>query len=64
MTPQEIINEISKWANPSHAYLSNRKGYPQGYKDGISQAKIIVLEILSKMDTKQDKSIKKGDKDE
>lgn len=48
MTPEEIINEISKWANASHAYLSNREGYPQGYKNGISQAKIIVLEILSK----------------
>lgn len=64
MTPQEIINEISKWANSPHNYLSNREGYPRGYKDGISQAKNIVLEILSKIDTKQDTSIKKADEDE
>lgn len=50
MTPQEIINEISEWANASHAYLCNRNGYPRGYRDGISQAKSIVLEILSKLD--------------
>lgn len=47
---QKIINEISEWANASHAYLSNREGYPRGYRNGISQAKIIVLEILSKID--------------
>lgn len=50
MTLQKIINEISEWANASHAYLSNREGYPRGYRNGISQAKIIVLEILSKID--------------
>lgn len=50
MTSEEIINEISEWANASHAYLSNREGYPQGYRDGISQAKNIILSILSKAD--------------
>lgn len=50
MTPQEIINEIREWANAPHAYLCNREGYPRGYKNGISQAKSIVLEILSKLD--------------
>lgn len=54
MTPQEIIDEIREWANASHAYLSNREGYPLGYRDGITQAKNIVLEILSKMDNKED----------
>lgn len=48
MTPEEIINEISEWANASHAYLSNREGYPRGYRNGISQAKVIILDILSK----------------
>lgn len=59
MTPEEAIKEISKWANGSHAYLCNREGYPRGYKDGISQAKIIVLEYLSKVDVEQDQSEQK-----
>lgn len=59
MTPEEAIKKINDWANASHAYLSNREGYPRGYRDGISQAKIIVLEILSQIDIKQDKSKKK-----
>ena len=45
MTTEEAIKEISEWANASHAYLCNREGYPRGYKDGISQAKNIVLAI-------------------
>lgn len=59
MTPEEAIKEISKWANGSHAYLCNREGYPRGYKDGISQAKIIVLECLSKVDVEQEQSEQK-----
>lgn len=59
MTPKEVIKEISKWANASHAYLCNREGYPRGYKDGISQAKTIVLEYLSKVDVEQDQSKQK-----
>lgn len=59
MTPEEAIKELSDWANASHAYLSNREGYPRGYKNGISQAKNIVLEILSKIDVKQDTSEQK-----
>lgn len=57
-----VINEISEWANASHAYLCNREGYPRGYRDGISQAKTIILEILSKIDTKQGKSKQTSDK--
>lgn len=53
MTQEEAIKEISEWANASHAYLCNREGYPKGYKDGITQAKTIVLDILSKIDVKQ-----------
>lgn len=47
------IKELSEWANASHAYLCNREGYPKGYRDGISQAKTIVLDILSKIDVEQ-----------
>lgn len=47
------IKELSEWANASHAYLCNREGYPKGYRDGISQAKTTVLDILSKIDVKQ-----------
>uniref|UniRef100_UPI003561B004 hypothetical protein n=1 Tax=Bacteroides fragilis TaxID=817 RepID=UPI003561B004 len=53
---EEVIKEISEWANASHAYLCNREGYPRGYRDGISQAKTIVLGILSKIDVGQNKS--------
>lgn len=53
MTLEEAIKEISEWANASHAYLCNREGYPRGYRDGISQAKTIVLGILSKIDVEQ-----------
>lgn len=60
MTQEEAIKEISEWANASHAYLCNREGYPRGYKAGISQAKIIVLDILSKIDIEQDKSKQKN----
>lgn len=59
MTQEEAIKEISNWTNASHAYLCNREGYPRGYKDGISQAKIIVLEYLSKVDVEQDQSEQK-----
>lgn len=62
MTQKEAIKEISEWANTSHAYLSNREGYPRGYRDGISVAKTIILDILSKIDTKQDKPKKTSDK--
>lgn len=56
MTQEEAIKKISEWANASHAYLCNREGYPRGYRDGISQAKTIVLGILSKIDVGQKKS--------
>lgn len=56
MTQEEAINKISEWANASHAYLCNREGYPRGYKEGISQAKSIVLGILSQIDVKQGES--------
>lgn len=49
MTQEEAINKLGEWANGSHAYLCNREGYPRGYKDGITQAKVIVFDILSQI---------------
>lgn len=48
MNNQEIINELENWANDSHSYLSERTDYARGYKEGISQAKVIVSDILDK----------------
>lgn len=60
MTQDEAIKKIEEWANASHAYLCNREGYPKGYKDGISQAKTIVLEILSQIDVKPERKQNKN----
>lgn len=57
MTQEEAINKLSEWANGSHAYLCNREGYPRGYKDGISQAKVIVLDILSQIGEPEQKKV-------
>ena len=46
MTAEEILQKIKDWAEGSHAYLSNRTDYARGYKDGISQAKDIILDII------------------
>lgn len=59
MTQDEAIKKIDEWANASHAYLCNREGYPRGYRDGITQAKTIVLGILSQIDVKQKKQNEK-----
>lgn len=40
------LEEIRQWATGSHSYLSQAPGYAVGYKDGISQAKEIVCDIL------------------
>lgn len=47
MQDVDILTKILKWANDSHAYLSNRTEYAKGYKDGISRAKEIILEIIN-----------------
>lgn len=47
MQDVDILTKILVWANSSHAYLSNRTEYAKGYKDGISQAKEIILEIIN-----------------
>ena len=45
---QMALEEIRRWANGSHAYLSQAPGYARGYKDGIGQAKEIVCGILNR----------------
>lgn len=47
MNDKDILTQIIEWANSSHAYLSVRTPYAKGYKDGISQAKEIILEIIN-----------------
>lgn len=47
MNDKDILTQIIEWANSSHAYLSNRDGYAKGYKDGISRAKEIILDIIN-----------------
>ena len=42
------LQEIRKWANGSHAHLSQAPGYARGYKDGIGQAKETICSILDK----------------
>ena len=42
------LDEIRRWANGSHAHLSQMPGYARGYKDGIAQAKEIVSGILER----------------
>lgn len=56
MTQEEAVKKISEWANASYAYLSSREGYPLGYRNGIAQAKNIILNILSQIDAPQEKS--------
>lgn len=45
---QMALEEIRRWTNGSHAYLSQAPGYARGYKDGIGQAKEIVCGILNR----------------
>ncbi|MDE6267011.1 MAG: hypothetical protein K2M07_06665 [Muribaculaceae bacterium] len=42
------LEEIRKWANGSHAHLSQSSGYARGYKEGIGQAKEIICSILAR----------------
>ena len=43
---KEAIKAIQEWLHNSVGYLSNREGYPRGFKDGIIRAKEIVAEII------------------
>lgn len=42
----EILKEIKEWVESSHAYLSSSNPYSQGYKEGITQAKDIISNII------------------
>lgn len=48
------LEEIRRWANGSHAHLSQAPGYARGYKDGIGQAKEIVCGILERYSVKNE----------
>lgn len=42
----EILTKVSEWANSSYAHLSNREGYPRGYREGIANAHQWVGDII------------------
>lgn len=46
MEKEEILKKIQEWAEGSHSYLSVITDYARGYKDGISRAKDIILDII------------------
>ena len=46
MEEKDLLKKIEQWAKESHAYLSSRTPYAKGYKDGITQAKEIILNII------------------
>lgn len=43
---EQTIQAIQTWLHNSIAYLSNREGYPRGYRNGLFQAKEIIADIL------------------
>ena len=43
---EQAIQDIRTWLHKSIAYLSNRDGYPRGYRDGLYRAKEIIAFIL------------------
>lgn len=43
---KQAVEAIQKWLHTNVAYLSNREGYPRGFKAGILRAKEIIAEIL------------------
>lgn len=43
---KQAIEAIQEWLHKSVGYLSNKEGYPQGFKAGIIRAKEIVADIL------------------
>lgn len=47
MEDVDLLTKIIEWAKSSHAYLSTSSEYAKGYKDGISRAKEIILEIIN-----------------
>lgn len=47
---REMLKRIEEWAMSGHAYLSTASDYARGYKDGITRAKEIVLEIMTEVE--------------
>lgn len=47
MEDVDLLTKIIEWAKSNHAYLSTSSEYGKGYKDGISRAKEIILEIIN-----------------
>jgi len=47
MQDVDILTKIKEWAESSHAYLATSNDYARGYKNGISTAKEIILEIIN-----------------
>lgn len=44
---KDILTQIIEWAEDSHSFLSESTDYARGYKDGITRAKQIILEIVN-----------------
>ena len=44
---KDILTQIIEWAEDSHAYLSESTDYARGYKDGITRAKQLIMEIVN-----------------
>lgn len=42
----DALDSIIRYAASGHAYLSERTEYGRGYKEGITQGKNIILQIL------------------
>lgn len=43
---QQFIEAIRDYANRSHAYLESRTDYGRGYRDGVTQCKTSIIELL------------------
>lgn len=50
---EELIKEIKDWAESSHDYLSYEQSYSQGYKDAMTWAKEIVLNMIKEYEIKK-----------
>lgn len=46
MTDDNKIIKLREWVTSSHSYLSERSEYAKGYKQGMTVAKNIVIDIL------------------
>jgi hypothetical protein len=44
---KDILTQIIEWCEQLHSFLSESTDYARGYKDGITRAKQIILEIVN-----------------